>query len=185
MPESSQYPAFYNADGVFDFGFIARFVGSGRQDRDAVMLSHLVIGAVEVRLIAARPRDSGTGVVRHEQFGDALEKLEGAHMAVDPVRQILAERRAGKGVCAGAEHGDEDRSRRDFAGLAVIDRDGVSGPVDKRLLARVVIVPENHISAAVPPLIEFAEAAVAIAVQMSFAIFLPKELQCQVFMSLK
>jgi hypothetical protein len=27
-------------------------------------------------------------IVRHEQFGDTLEKLEGAHMAVDPVRQL-------------------------------------------------------------------------------------------------
>src|SRR4051794_10167463 len=124
MSERSQYPTFYNADCVFDFGFIARFVGPGRQDRDAVMLSHLVISAVEIRLIAARARDSGAGVVRHEQFSDALKKLEGAHMAVDPVRQILAERRPGKGVCAGAEHGDEDRSRRDFAVLAVIYRDG-------------------------------------------------------------
>jgi len=176
MPERGQDPTLHDADGVFDFGFIARFIGPGGQDRNAVVLSHLVIGAVEIRLIAACPRDSGTRVVWHEQFGDALEKLKGAHMAVDPVRQILAERRSCKGVGAGAEHGDEDRGRRGFAALAIIDRDGVTGPVDERLLPRVVIVPEHHIPAAVPPLIEFAEAAVAVAVRMSFAVFLPQEL---------
>ena len=177
--------AFHDADGVFDLGFIARLVGPGGQDRDAVMLRHLVIGAVEIRLITACPRDSGTRVVRHEQFGDALEKLEGSHMAVDPVRQIMAERRSRKGVCAGAEHGDEDRGRRDFAALAIIDRDRVSGPVDKRLLAGIVIVPEHHIPATVPPLIELAETAVAVAVRLSFAVFLPEELERQVFISLK
>lgn len=72
------------------------------------MLRHLVICAIEIRLIAACPRDSGTRIVRHEQFGDALEKLEGPHMAVNPVRQILTKRRSRKGVRAGAEHCDED-----------------------------------------------------------------------------
>src|SRR6058998_2548072 len=56
MPERGQYPTFHDADGVFDLGFVARFVGPGGQDRNAVVLSHLVIGAVEIRLIAACPR---------------------------------------------------------------------------------------------------------------------------------
>src|SRR5450432_195565 len=185
MPERGQYPTFYDANGVFHFGFIARFVGLGGQNRDAVMLSHLLIGPVEIRLIAAGPRDSRTRIVGYEQFGNTLEELEGAHMAVDPVRQILAKRRSCKGVGAGAEHSDEDRSRSNFAALLVVDPDGVAGPVHEGLLAGVVMVPEHHIAAAVPPLIEFAEAAVAVAVWLSFAVFLPEQLQRQVFVSLK
>src|SRR5277367_3561269 len=101
MPERGQYPTFHDADGIFHLSFIARLVGPGGQDRDAVMLSHLVIGAVEIRLITAGPRDSGARVVGNKQLGDALENLKGAYMAVDPARQILAERRARKGVGAG------------------------------------------------------------------------------------
>jgi hypothetical protein len=185
VPERGQYPTFDDADGIFHLGFIARFVRPGGQDRDAVMLRHLVIGAVEIRLIAAGPRDSRAWVVRHEQLGDALEKLEGAHMAVDPVRQVLAERRTRKGVGAGAEHGYEDRGRRDFAALAVVDRNGVAGPVDEGLVAGVVILPEHHITVAMPPLIEFAEAAVAVAVRLRFTVLLPEELQRQMFVSLQ
>jgi hypothetical protein len=55
-----------------------------------------------------------------------LEKLECAHMAVNPVRQILAERRSRKRVRARAEHGNEDRCRRRFSGFAIMDRHGVA-----------------------------------------------------------
>ena len=51
-----QYAAFY-------FGFVTRFVGPGGEDRDAVMLSHLVIGTIEIRLIAARSRDTSTRII--------------------------------------------------------------------------------------------------------------------------
>lgn len=46
-------------------------------------------------------------------------------------------------------------------------------------------MPEHHIPATVPPLVELAETAVAVAVRLSFAVFLPEELERQVFMSLQ
>ena len=49
----------------------------------------------------------------------------------------------------------------------------------------VVIVPEHHVPVAVPALVEFAETTVAVAVRLSFAVFLPEQLQRQVFVSLK
>ena len=72
------------------------------------MLRHLVIGTVEIRFIATRPSYSGTRVIRHEQPCNALEKLKGSDMAVNPIRQVLAECSSCKGVGAGAEHGDKD-----------------------------------------------------------------------------
>src|SRR5664279_540846 len=90
------------------------------------MLRHLVVRAVKIRLVAAGARDAGSWVVRHQELRGALEKLEGAHMAIDPVRQVLAQRRPGEGVCAGAEHGDEDRGGRGLAALAVVDRHAIA-----------------------------------------------------------
>ena len=88
-------------------------------------------------------------------------------MAVDPVRQILAERGVGEGVGAGAEHGDEQRSGRGLAGFAVVNRDRWSGPVDEHLLAGSVVLPQHDILIPVPALIQLAEAAVAVAVRLA------------------
>jgi hypothetical protein len=40
--------AFHRENGIFDLGFVSRFVGSRRHDRDAVVLRHLVIGSIEI-----------------------------------------------------------------------------------------------------------------------------------------
>jgi hypothetical protein len=67
----------------------------------------------------------------------------------------------------GAEHGNEDRGGLRFAALAIIDRNGVTGPIDEHLFAGLVILPEHHIPVSVPPLIEFAEPAVTVAIGMN------------------
>ena len=82
MPQRRQYPALDNTHGVFDLRFVARFSRPGGQDGDAVMLRHLVIRAIEIRLIAACPRDAGTWIIRHQQLGRAPEKLESMYVAV-------------------------------------------------------------------------------------------------------
>ena len=80
-------------------------------------------------------------------------------MAIDPVRQALAQRRPGKGVCAGTEHGDEDRGGRGLAALAVVDRHGVARPVHERFLTSAVLLPQHHVLIPVPPSVELAETA--------------------------
>src|SRR5713226_811253 len=130
------------------------------------MLRHLVIGAVQIRLIAARSCNSSARIIRHQQPGDALEKLESAHMTVNPVRQILAERRSRKRVRARAEHSNEDRCWRGLSGCAIMDRHGVAGPVNERLLSSLVSVPQHHVPVPIPPLIQLAKAAIAVAVPM-------------------
>ena len=172
-------------NGIFHFGFVPRFVGPRGHDRDAVVLGHLVISAVEIRLIAAGSSDTGARVIGNDQLRRAAEELESLHVAVDPVRQILAQGGSRKGVGAGAEHGDEHRCRCGLAGFAVMNRHGVAGPVDERLLARLVVLPEHDILIPVPSLIQLTEPAVAIAVRMSFAILLPEQLQRQMLVCLK
>jgi hypothetical protein len=70
-------------------------------------------------------------------------------------------------------------------GELVLNGDGRSGPVHKGLLAGFVDLPQNHALSAPPPLVEFAEAAVEIPVRVLFAVFLPKQLQRDVFARLK
>ena len=66
MPKCGQYPAFDNADGVLDFGFVTRLARPCGHHRDAVMLGHLVIRAIEIRLVPASSRHSGPRVVRNQ-----------------------------------------------------------------------------------------------------------------------
>src|SRR5580658_9863046 len=79
-------------------------------------------------------------------------------MTVNPVRQILAQRRSRKRVGAGAEHSHEDRCRRGLSGGTIVDRDRVSGPIDEGLLSRFMIVPEHHGAVPIPPLIQLTKA---------------------------
>src|SRR5712664_2778901 len=106
-------------------------------------------------------------------------------MAVNPVRQILAELPSRKCVCARAEHSNEDRRRRGLSGCAIMDRHSVAGPVNDCLLSTLVIVPQHHIAVPIPPLVQLAKAAIAVAVRMRFAILLPEQLQREVLVSLK
>ena len=171
MPERGQYPAFHDANGVFHFRFVTRLARTGGHDCNAVMLSHLVIGAVQIRLVPAGSRHAGARVVRNQQSGSAAEELEGMHMTIDPLRQVLSHCGAGKRISAGAEDSDEDRCRRAVTGLPVVNRNRVAGPIDECFLSRFVIVPEHHIASAAPPWIQFAEAAITIAAWLRIPIF--------------
>src|SRR5438105_2636793 len=117
------------------------------------MLCHFVVRAIEIRLIAARPRDAGPWIIRYQQLRGALEEIEGTHMAIDPGRKSLAERCARERVGAGAEHGNKDRSRRGLSSFSIMNRHGIAGPVHERLLAGTVLLPQHHILIPIPPLV--------------------------------
>ena len=63
---AAKYPALHQENCIFDLGFVSRFVGSRWHDRDAVVLRHLVIGTIEIRLIAAGAVDAGPWVIRDD-----------------------------------------------------------------------------------------------------------------------
>jgi hypothetical protein len=74
-------------------------------------------------------------------------------MAINPVRQSLTQSCACKGVSAGAEHRDKNRSRRRLASGAVVDQYGVASPVHEHLLTGAVLLSQNHVLMPVPSLV--------------------------------
>ncbi len=106
-------------------------------------------------------------------------------MSPQPVFQSLAPSGFGVGAVAGAQHGHEDGGFALRSALRVKDGDGVAGVIDEELFARLVLVAQHHIQMAVPAMIEFREAAVALAVGVVLAVFLPLQEQRQAAVGLK
>ena len=61
--------------------------------------------------------------------------------------------------------------------LTKLDRDGCPSVINEELFAGAMLLAENDIELAAPALVEFAEAAVAVAVRMSLDVLLPQQLQ--------
>jgi hypothetical protein len=110
----------------------------------------------------------------------APEELEGPDVGADPAGQVLALGGLGKGVAAGAQHGDKDRRLAYFARLWVYERDGVAGIIDEQLLASPVLLAQHHVQAPMPAPVQLAKAAVAVAVRVRLAVLVPHQLQRQV-----
>jgi hypothetical protein len=104
------------------------------------MGGHLGVGAVDLGVVEAGPDDGGLRIVRHDEFGHAADRLEGAHMGVNPVGQRLRPGRLGEGEARGAQHGDEDLRHADFAGEPIDnDRNAVAGVIDEQPLAAACV----------------------------------------------
>jgi hypothetical protein len=98
-------------------------------------------------------------------------------MAADPVRQTLAPGGFAVGVVGGAEDGDEDRRRPDFAAHRVGDRHRLAGVVDEQFLARGMRLAQAEREPPDPLTVEGAEAAVAVAGRVFGFVFLPEEVE--------
>ena len=99
--------------------------------------------------------------------------------------EVLAQRGAREGVRAGAQHGDEQRGLRNLASARVMEGNGVAGPVHKHLLAGAVFLAQHHVLVTAPAIVQLTEAAVAVAIRLSFAILFPDQLQRQVLVRLQ
>ena len=66
-----------------------------------------MIGAVQIRLVAAGTVHTGTRVVWNNEARRTLAVFEGGHVALHPVAQVLAQRGPRKRVGAGPENGDK------------------------------------------------------------------------------
>src|SRR5579875_3462240 len=108
------------------------------------------------------------------------------------IRRCGGERRAslpslapggfGIGVVAGAQDGNEDRGLTCGSTLRVVDSDGVPGIIHEELFAGLMLLAQHHVQTAAPATVELAEAAVAIALGVVLAVFLPQPCQRQVTM---
>ena len=142
------------------------------------MRRHLGVGAIDLRLVEAGLDDGGPGVVRHDELGNAADRLEGADVGGDPVRQRLRPGRLGEGEARRPENGDEDLRHADLAGEPVDDhRDAVAGVIDEQPLAGGVRLAHRHRQRLLEGPIELAEPRVAVAARVVGDVFVPQDQQ--------
>jgi len=123
--------------------------------------SKLAISALDRRLVTARIAHRAAQLVGDEHLGHAAEKLERSNVHRDPLGQLLAQRRFGIGVVAGAEHGDEQLDVTLLARGLVGDRRPLAGEVDEELLAALVVLAHPQAPPLQPGPVALAERGVA------------------------
>ena len=141
------------------------------------MGGEVLVGPVDARLVAARRRDPGLEIVADERLRHPTQEGERIDMGADPVGQRLAEAGLGEGVVRCPQHRDEDLGGTHLPGEPVEHRHGIAGEVHEQLLAGHVGLPHGRRDAVAPFDVEVAEPAVAVAVGMMAAIFLPQQRQ--------
>ena len=177
VPEPGENPTFDDQHRALNLGLVARLAAAGRQDRGVVMLGHGGKGRVQRRLEPQRLGDPGLQIVADDRPGDAAEEAERLHLAVDPVRQSLAEAGKGEGQVGGAQHCDQDLGGVNDAGRRIDHRHRLPGIVGLHHRASRMPVAEHGAR----PLPEggepVAEPGEAVAVGMGGTIFLPQKRQ--------
>ena len=145
------------------------------------MAGKIGIGAVDHRLVEARPRDARLEIVAHRLPGRAAKKGKCANVRRYPVRQALSEGRLGIGVVRSAEHGDKDLGRDHFAGEPIDHLHGVARIVDEELLASDMNLAQRRLQTAGPFLVAFTKPRIAEAVGRRVAVLLPQQHQRHVW----
>ena len=174
----AEQPALDDQHGLLDLRLVARLSRPRRQDGGSVMRRHLGVGPIDLGVVEAGLDDGGPGVVRHDEFGNAADRLEGAHVGVDPVGQRLRPGRLGEGEARRPQHGDEDLRHADLAGEPIDDdRDAVAGVIDEQPLAGGVRLAHRHRQRLLEGSIELAEPRVAVAARVRGDVFVPQDQQ--------
>ena len=177
-PQPAEQPSLDDQDGLLDFRLVTRLSRPRRQDGGSVMGRHLGIRSVDLGVVEAGLDDGGLGVVRHDELGNAADRLEGAHVGVDPVGERLRPGRLGEGEARGAQHGDEDLRHADFAGEPIDDdRHAVAGVIDEQPFAGGVRLAHRHRQRLLEGSIKLAEPRVAVAARVCGDVFVPEDQQ--------
>ena len=135
-----------------------------------------LVAGIDLRIVATRLADRTAQVVGDEYLRDTVEELEGAHMALEPVRQRLGARRLGIGVAGSTQHRHEDLRQIALAGGRIDDRNGLSGIVDEALLAGLVGLAHRPLQSPPPAPVVLAVLRVAVAaVGVVRGILLPQQ----------
>ncbi len=100
----------------------------------------------------------------HHHGGHPAEEGQGPVVRSDPGGQVAMLGGFGIGVVAGPERGHEQIGFPDLAGPGIRDGNGLSGMIDKQLVAAAVILAQDQIELSFPAGIELAVAAVLVAV---------------------
>src|SRR6201998_4860191 len=97
------------------------------------------------------------------------------NVSVDPGSQLLVPGGFGISLGTRAQHHHEQRSCPDLACNRIVYRNRGTGPVDETLLAGLVYLAQNHILLSAPPLVQLAEATVAVSFRMHLPVLLPSQ----------
>ena len=177
MAQACQNPAFDHEHAVLDLGLVLRAARTCRQHRHAIVLGQILIGRVDVRLVARNLGHPAAQVVGHPQFGGAAEEFQRSYMAADPVRQLLRPGRLDVGVVRCAQYGHEDLRLPDFTTVHFADLDCRPGVVDEQPLARRVRLTHRQRQVLAPAPVMLAEGTVLEAVSLLGLIFLPQQVK--------
>ena len=177
MAQAGEDPALHHLHADFDLRLVPRLVGSGGNDRGAVVRRHVGIGPVHRRLVEAGLGDAGLQIVADDLPRHTAEERQDVHMHGDPVRQRLAPGRLRVDQAGGAQHRDEDLRPARLAGRPVEHLHGVTGEVDEQLLPRDVHLAQRRLQPPDPLPIEIAEPGIAEAVRSTGAVFFPQQRQ--------
>ena len=109
------------------------------------MHGHLLVGRIQIGVVAPGFGHAGLGVVRHHQFWHAVIELEGPHVSAYPTCQLLVGSGFGVGVGTGSEHGNEQMRLLHRATTRIINRNRCSCPIHEQFLAGLVLLPQHHI----------------------------------------
>ena len=185
LPQSGHDPALDHLHPALYLGFVAWLVGPRRHHSHPIMHRKLLIGGIQIGIVAAGSRHRCLGIVGYRQLRYTTKKFQSVNMGLNPGFQLLIACRFRVGVRTGSQHRHKQRGGSRLTGGGVIDREGRSGPVHKHLFPGFVLLPQHHIQVPPPVLITLAKPTVAISIGMGLPIFLPHQLQRQMAMLLQ
>ena len=141
------------------------------------MLRPVRIRFIDVGLVAVGRGDGGLRIVRHDDLVDPAEELHRAHMGANPVAQTLGPRALDVGVITRPLGRDKNMDLARLARLRIDDLHRRTGVIHKELLARLVLEAHRHVQRLRPRAVEFAIAAVAVALRVDRPVLLPQQLE--------
>src|SRR5713226_3277435 len=116
-----------------------------RHNSHLIVHGHLLVGGVEIRIVAAGAAHSRSQVIRDQESGHSRKVFKSMNVSADPGGQLLVSGSFRVSVGTRAQHHHEQRRWPDFAGNRIVHRNRGTGPVHETLLARLVYLAKNYI----------------------------------------
>src|ERR1700722_18863131 len=123
------------------------------------MRRHRAVGSVDFGVVERSLVDAALQIVGDQQFGDAAEETEHAHMRAGPIRQLLRPGRLGISQVRSTEHSDKYLRFVDFACRRINNRYPLARVVHERLFSGDVVLPHNRAQPSLEPAKQIAEPA--------------------------
>jgi hypothetical protein len=106
-PRHYVFPPVRQGGAVSCARLVAGLVGPSRDDGDAIVGGHLLIGGVHVRLVTVRAGDPRSQVVADHYLVTAAHELKCVGVTAHPVQELLGGEGLGEQVARRPGHGDE------------------------------------------------------------------------------